>query len=56
VSPVKYELGSCIPEDAILNGHLRENLKSYISRIVCVMCYSWEMEVNIGLDISFDNI
>jgi hypothetical protein len=28
VSPVKYELGFYIPEDAILHGHRRENLKS----------------------------
>jgi hypothetical protein len=31
VSPVKYELGFHIPEDAILHSHLRENLKSYIA-------------------------
>jgi hypothetical protein len=29
VSPVKYELGFYIPEDAILHSHRRENLKSY---------------------------
>jgi hypothetical protein len=29
VSPVKYELGFCIPEDDILHSHCRENLKSY---------------------------
>jgi hypothetical protein len=28
VSPVKYELGFYIPEDNILHGHRRENLKS----------------------------
>jgi hypothetical protein len=28
---VKYELGSYIPEDAILHSHRRENLKSYIA-------------------------
>jgi hypothetical protein len=26
MSPVKYELGSYIPEDDILHGHHRENL------------------------------
>jgi hypothetical protein len=31
VSPVKYELGFYIPEDAILHSHCRENLKSYIT-------------------------
>jgi hypothetical protein len=31
VSLVKYEMGSYIPEDAILNGHRREILKSYIA-------------------------
>jgi hypothetical protein len=31
MSPVKYELGFCIPEDAILHSHLRENLKSVIA-------------------------
>jgi hypothetical protein len=30
VSPVKYKLGSYIPEDAILHSHRSENLKSYI--------------------------
>jgi hypothetical protein len=30
MSPVKYELGFYIPEDAILQSHRRENLKSYI--------------------------
>jgi hypothetical protein len=29
VSPVKYELGSYIPKDAILHSHRRENLKSH---------------------------
>jgi hypothetical protein len=29
VSPVKYELGFYIPEDAILHSRCRENLKSY---------------------------
>jgi hypothetical protein len=28
VSPVRYELGSYIPEDGILHSHCRENLKS----------------------------
>jgi hypothetical protein len=31
VSPVKYELGFYLPEDTILHGHHRENLKSYIA-------------------------
>jgi hypothetical protein len=31
MSPVKYELGIYIPEDAIPHSHRRENLKSYIS-------------------------
>jgi hypothetical protein len=30
VSPVRYELGSYIPEDGILHSHRRGNLKSYI--------------------------
>jgi hypothetical protein len=29
VSPVKYELGFYIPEDAILHSHRRESSKSY---------------------------
>jgi hypothetical protein len=29
VSPVKYELGSYIPEDDILHSHCRESPKSY---------------------------
>jgi hypothetical protein len=32
VSPVKYEVGFYIPEDAILRSHCRENLKSYTGR------------------------
>jgi hypothetical protein len=31
VSPVTYKLGLYIPEDGILYGHRRENLKSYIA-------------------------
>jgi hypothetical protein len=31
VSPVKYELGSYIPEDDILHSYSRENFKSYIA-------------------------
>jgi hypothetical protein len=31
VSPVRYELGFYIQEDAILHSHRRENLKSYIA-------------------------
>jgi hypothetical protein len=31
VSPVKYDLGFYIPEDAILHSDCRENLKSYIA-------------------------
>jgi hypothetical protein len=31
VSPVKYELGFCIPEDGILHSHRRGNLKCYIA-------------------------
>jgi hypothetical protein len=31
VSPVRYELGFYIPEDAIRHSDRRENLKSYIS-------------------------
>jgi hypothetical protein len=29
VSPVRCELGFCIPEDGILHSHRRENCKSY---------------------------
>jgi hypothetical protein len=29
VSPVKYELGSYIPEDDVLHSHCRENLKPH---------------------------
>jgi hypothetical protein len=31
VSPVRYELGSYIPEDDILHSHRREHLKFYIA-------------------------
>jgi hypothetical protein len=30
MSPVRYELGFYIPEDDILHGHRRENIKSEI--------------------------
>jgi hypothetical protein len=35
VSPVKYELGFYIPEDAILHSHCRENLRSYTEYVDC---------------------
>jgi hypothetical protein len=35
VSPVKYELGFYIPEDDILHSDRRENLKAYITFVVC---------------------
>jgi hypothetical protein len=35
VSPVKYELGFYIAEDAILHNHRSENLKSYIT-LLCL--------------------
>jgi hypothetical protein len=31
MSPVKYELGFYIPEDAILHCHRRKNLKPYLA-------------------------
>jgi hypothetical protein len=31
MSPLRYELGSYIPEDGILHNHHRENLKPYIA-------------------------
>jgi hypothetical protein len=31
MSPVRYELGIYISEDAILHSHRRENLKSYMA-------------------------
>jgi hypothetical protein len=31
VSPLRYDLGYCIPEDGTLPSHLLENLKSYIT-------------------------
>jgi hypothetical protein len=34
VSPVKFDLGFCIPEDDILHSHLRENLKLYNTVVV----------------------
>jgi hypothetical protein len=36
VSPVKYELGSYIPEDDVLHSHCRVNLKSYILPSSCL--------------------
>jgi hypothetical protein len=32
MSPVKYELGSCMPEGDILNSHRRQQLKCYRPR------------------------
>jgi hypothetical protein len=31
MSPVRYELGFCIPEYGVLHNHRRENLKSYMA-------------------------
>jgi hypothetical protein len=42
VSPVKYELCFCIPEDDVLHSHRRETLKPYwplfVHRTYCVAC------------------
>jgi hypothetical protein len=35
VSPVRYELGSYIPEDGILHSHCSDNLKSNIALYEC---------------------
>jgi hypothetical protein len=34
VFPVRYELGSYVPEDGILNSHRLENLKCYKFRLL----------------------
>jgi hypothetical protein len=47
VSPVRYELGFCIPEDDILHSHRRENLKSYIF----VLVHFKFMKVKTSLDL-----
>jgi hypothetical protein len=39
VSPVKYDVGFYIPKDGTLHNRRRENLKSYMYRIVIVA--SW---------------
>jgi hypothetical protein len=36
VSPVRYELGSHIPEDGILHSHRRENLKFFMGISRCI--------------------
>jgi hypothetical protein len=36
VSPVKYELGSYVPEDDILHSHRREKLESYTADILFI--------------------
>jgi hypothetical protein len=35
--PVRYELGSFIPEDSILHSHRLENLKSYVALTGCAL-------------------
>jgi hypothetical protein len=37
MSPVRYEQGFYIPEDDILLGHRREDLKSYIALTGCAL-------------------
>jgi hypothetical protein len=36
MSPVRYELGFYIPEDAILHSHRRENLRTYMFQETCI--------------------
>jgi hypothetical protein len=48
VSPVKYELGFYIPENAILHSRRCENLKSYISENVVGAGY-WKSALKIAL-------
>jgi hypothetical protein len=43
VFPVKYELGFYIPEDDILRGHFRENLKSFTLQVYLCSRTSREM-------------
>jgi hypothetical protein len=51
VSPVKYKLGSYIPEDGILHSHRRENLKSYAVSYafvpLCLTTTALEWHVNV---------
>jgi hypothetical protein len=42
VSPVTYELGFYIPEDAILHSHRRENLISYEFYPVSTLAKFWD--------------
>jgi hypothetical protein len=41
--PVRYELGSRIPEDGFLHSHRRENLKSYIRNKLCLVKITEEL-------------
>jgi hypothetical protein len=41
VSPVRYELGFYIPEDAILHSHCRENLKSYMVLMLSIILHAF---------------
>jgi hypothetical protein len=42
VFAVRYELGSCIPDNGILPSHRHENLKSYI---IIILMLSYEKKI-----------
>jgi hypothetical protein len=44
VSPVRYELGIYIPEDGILDSHLRVNIKSY----TCIRHFTISLRGRVG--------
>jgi hypothetical protein len=44
VSPVRYELGSYIPEDCVLQCLRREHLKSYIA----LTCWTLQLRSNVS--------
>jgi hypothetical protein len=39
MSPVKYELGSYIPEDDFIHSHCRENIKPYTDLYISCTLY-----------------
>jgi hypothetical protein len=47
MSPVKYELGFCIPKDGILHSHRHENLVSCISKIKKLKYQTFVVSANV---------
>jgi hypothetical protein len=53
VSPVRYEQGFYIPQDDILHGHCRDNLKSYVVLVFVLKTGNTRLNDNLSASLRF---